>query len=128
MYIAHLSFVCNFWNNLILGFQYISFFLQTYMCAWKIYTISSDIAEFVLHKQLPSEAKKTRNMRIYVSIFAVSIFFWIFYSTFITVLYAKKKSSFIEKLNFAFLVIIAVFLMLSTGMFCLSYVRITKVL
>lgn len=97
------------------------------MCAWQIYTSSSDIAEFVLHKQLPTEAKKTRNKRLYISIFAISIFLWVFYSTFIIFLYANDRKDFIVNFNFAFLAVLSFFLMCSTVMFCLSYIRINKV-
>ena len=128
LYIRFQAFICSVYNNCIIGFLSVFYFMMVYMGAWKLYVASRDIAEFVLNKQLSTEEQNKRNMRIYSGIWWISILFWVTYMTFIIFFYAKHKDNSVVIFNFSFLIVLSLLLLLSSVLFLLSFIRFGRVI
>lgn len=76
---------------------------------------------------MPSEATKKRNKAIYVSIWIFSIVVWVFYTSFAVSYASEHDHSGLYTFNFYMLMILALFIIMQTGLFFLSFRRIRNV-
>ena len=122
------AYVCTFGNYLLVGAEYFFLFNVNFVVSYKFYCASSDLAEFALHKTLPSEKKKKRKRILYASIWALNIIYFIIYVTTSEVMEEMDNSlSRLNTLNFYCFVICTFLILVQTVLFYLSFNRIRQV-
>lgn len=121
------AFDCNFRNYLMVGAEFFFLFNINFVLSYKLYCGSSDLAEFALHKILPSVKKKKRKRATYVSIWVLCILFFLFYTVHSTILNYQDKYDSLFSLNFYCLNVCTLLIFVQIVLFYLSFNRIRKV-
>lgn len=125
--VKDLAFNCSFGNYALLSCEYFLLMNVNFVVSHKFYCASKDLEEFALHKTLPSENKKRIQRRAYITIWAFSLGYFLFYIIFGGVLILKDRFDSFLSLNFACLVVLTVFLMAHAILFSLSFRQIRRV-
>ena len=111
--------MCNFEYSLEIGLIYINSTAIGFLIAWKLYTATADMANFVTTKELPSEQTKTFYRRVYALIWVFSFLCWATYSILTITYQMQDEYKKISNVFFTFNLALSIMNTIQMGMlFC----------